>query len=48
MEIRAYAVLQADGFADINDRSLGISHQIAAGFVRQGIQDALKMFGYFH
>jgi len=30
MEIRADAVLQADGFADINDRSLGHFHQIAS------------------
>jgi hypothetical protein len=48
MEIRADAVLQADGFADIDDRTLGISHQVTTGFGRQGIQDTLKVLGYFH
>jgi hypothetical protein len=48
MEIRADAVLQADGFADIDDRPLGISHQVATGFSRQGIQDTLKVLRHNH
>ena len=48
VEVRPDAVLQADSFADVDDRVIGIFHQVAAGFCRKCGEDPLQFFGYFH
>jgi hypothetical protein len=48
VEVRADAVFQADGFANINDRPLSVFHQVAAGFGRDGIYNALQVLREFH
>jgi hypothetical protein len=40
MEVGTNAILQVYGFANINDRPLGILHQVTTWFKRGGIQDA--------
>jgi len=32
VEVGAHAVLEADRLADVNDRPLGVLHQVTAGF----------------
>ena len=48
MEIRADAIFQTDGFADIDDRPFGVLHQVTAGFGGQRVENALDVFGCFH
>jgi len=48
MEIRPDTVLYIDGLANIDDCPLGVFHQVATGFGRQGGKDALEVTGYFH
>ena len=48
VEIGAHPVLEIDRLANVNDRPGGVFHNVAAGFGREGIEDALNMLGNFH
>jgi hypothetical protein len=48
VEIRADAVLQADRLADVDDRPLGIFHQVTTGFGWEGSEDTLDVIGNVH
>jgi hypothetical protein len=48
VEIRADTVLQADRFADVDDRPLGILHQITAGLGWEGIENTFDVAGNIH
>ena len=48
MKIRSDPVLQADRLPDVDNRPLGIFHQVTAGFGWQGIQGTLNVFRYVH
>jgi len=47
VEIRAHTVAQVNRFTDVNDLLVGITVDITAGFLRQGIQDALQVLVCF-
>ncbi len=48
VEVGAHAVLQTDRLADVNDRPLGIFHQVTARLGWKRGEDTLEFFGDLH
>ena len=48
VEVGAHPVAQVDRLAHIDNAPVGVLHQVAAGFFREGIQDLLDMIVPFH
>ncbi len=48
LEIRAHAIFQVNGLANVDHGSVAVTHDIAAWFGGQRGKDALDVFSYFH
>jgi len=48
VEVGAHPVAQVNCLAYVDDAPIGVLHQVAAGFFREGIQDLLDMIVPVH
>ena len=48
LKVRADAILEVDGFTNVNDGAIRIFHQVTAWFIRQGCQDAFDLLRICH
>ncbi len=48
VEIGPNPVLEADRLADVDDRPLGVFHQVTSGFGRKGVENTFEVVTDFH